>query len=302
MQRTLLPVCCLLLGFFAGPAALGGMVGQQLPEMRLDFLGSAPDYKKKPMLLEFWATWCPPCRESIPHVNEIYGKYKDRGLVVIGVTAEPGTVIRRFQKDVPMNYAVATDQGGRLSEKMGINGIPHAFLISESGEIVWEGHPGRLEDRDIEKILGAPSGGQSEARETPAAVEESGSAAANPEAVAAPEAPAENTPSGGDAAVLSAEDIASMEAKVGTEVVVEGTVQGVGTGSNGSITFINFGERRAGFVAVVFRAAYGLFPEGFDKYAHQKVRVRGTLEKYQDRQMQIKISTPDQLEIVTDAP
>jgi hypothetical protein len=53
---------------------------------------------------------------------------------------------------------------------------------------------------------------------------------------------------------------------------------------------------------VVFRPAYEKFPEGFSKYAQQKVRVRGTLEKFQDRQLQIKIFTPDQLEIIAAAP
>ncbi|MEX1111422.1 MAG: hypothetical protein WEB31_06440 [Chthoniobacterales bacterium] len=61
--------------------------------------------------------------------------------------------LRQFQREVPMDYAVATDTGGRLNEKMGVSGIPHAFLVNKSGEIVWEGHPMRLPDEDIEKIL-----------------------------------------------------------------------------------------------------------------------------------------------------
>jgi hypothetical protein len=52
-----------------------------------------------------------------------------------------------------MDYAVATDTGGRLNEKMGVSSIPTAFLINKSGEIVWQGHPNRLTDADIEKIL-----------------------------------------------------------------------------------------------------------------------------------------------------
>lgn len=123
--------------------------------------------------------------------------------------------------------------------------------------------------------------------------------------VRAEEAVAEATPvpaAPADAPVLAAEDTAAMESKVGSEIVVEGVVQNVGKGSNEGITFLNFGDRRTGFVAVIFRPAYEKFPEGFDKYAQQKVRVRGTLEKFQDRQLQIKISTPDQLEIVAAAP
>lgn len=102
--------------------------------------------------------------------------------------------------------------------------------------------------------------------------------------------------------VLQAQDTASMESKVGSEVFVEGVVGNVGTGPNGGITFFNFGDRRSGFVAVVFRPAYAKFPEGFDKYAQQKVRVRGTLEKFQDRQMQIKVFGPEQIEILPSEP
>ena len=103
-------------------------------------------------------------------------------------------------------------------------------------------------------------------------------------------------------AVVQADDIASLESKVGSEVIVEGVVRDVGKTSGGGINFINFGDRKTGFTAVVFRSDAEKFPEGFDKYANQKIRVRGTLEKYQDRQIQIKISTPDQLEIVASAP
>lgn len=111
-----------------------------------------------------------------------------------------------------------------------------------------------------------------------------------------PVAPAAEVP------VFEAADTAGMEAKVGSEIVVEGVVGRVGTGPNDGITFLNFGDRRTGFVAVIFRPAYAKFPEGFSQYAQQKVRVRGTLDKFQDRQLQIKIFTPDQLEIIAAAP
>ncbi len=129
------------------------MVGQKLPTASLNFMDKTPDWKSKPVLLEFWATWCPPCRKSIPHMNEIFAKYKDRGLMVIGVTDEDDATVRNFRKSVPMDYHVAIDNGGKLSEQMGISGIPHAFLVNKAGEIVWEGHPMQLTDADIEKIL-----------------------------------------------------------------------------------------------------------------------------------------------------
>jgi len=115
--------------------------------------------------------------------------------------------------------------------------------------------------------------------------------------------PAEAAPAAAEApAVVQAEDAAALESKLGSEVIVEGLVKDVGQTSGGGITFINFGDRKTGFTAVVFRSSLDNFPEGLEKYSNQKVRVRGTLEKYQDRQLQIKISTPDQLEIVSAAP
>ena len=113
----------------------------------------------------------------------------------------------------------------------------------------------------------------------------------------APDLPA-TTPATAEVPVLQCEDLASMESQVGNEVVIKGVVQSVGTGPNDGITFLNFGDRRSGFVALIFRQVYDKFPEGFDQYGQQRVRVRGTLEKYRDRQMQIKILTADQIEVV----
>jgi len=125
--------------------------------------------------------------------------------------------------------------------------------------------------------------------------------AASPDPSPAAE-PAATPDAGAEPVVIQAEDTAAMQSKVGSEVIIEGFVKNVGKGPNDGMTFINFGDRKTGFVAVVFRPAYDKFPEGFEKYANQKVRVRGALENFRDRQMQIKISTPDQLEIVASAP
>jgi thiol-disulfide isomerase/thioredoxin len=128
-------------------------VGQKLPDLKLNYVGNKPDVAGKPMILEFWATWCPPCRASIPHLNEVYKKYKDKGLVIVGVTDEDNQTIRKFTKSVPIDYFPATDRDGKLSNSFGIQGIPHAMLVNKSGEIVWEGHPMTLKEADVEKIL-----------------------------------------------------------------------------------------------------------------------------------------------------
>lgn len=119
---------------------------------------------------------------------------------------------------------------------------------------------------------------------------------------ASPEPKPAATADAAELVVIQAEDTAAMQSKVGSDVIIEGVVKNIGKGPNDGITFINFGDRKTGFVAVIFRPAYDKFPEGFDKYANQKVRVKGALENYRDRQLQIKILTPEQLEIVASDP
>jgi len=96
------------------------------------------------VLLEIWATWCPPCRTSIPHVTSIQQNYKD--LLVIGVTREDEAKAGPFvvSMGATMDYRVAIDADQSIyrdyMQKHSVGSIPHAFLISE-GEVKWHGHP-----------------------------------------------------------------------------------------------------------------------------------------------------------------
>jgi thiol-disulfide isomerase/thioredoxin len=151
-----------LLALLASVAALGiithvsarsekSNVGNKLPELTsLVFLDAKPEIKDKPVLLEFWATWCPPCRTSIPHLNELHAKYKDK-IVFIGASSEAKDVITKFRESTPMKYSVAIDTDGKLGEGFGIQGIPHAIIADKSGKIVWEGHPMRLNEKILDE-------------------------------------------------------------------------------------------------------------------------------------------------------
>ena len=117
---------------------------------------SLAEFKDKVIVLEFWATWCPPCRQTIPHLSKIQAKYKDN-VVVIGVSGEDRPVVEKFykaQKD--MKYRVAVDDedktAGIYMTGFGVNGIPHAFIIKE-GKIIWHGHPMEI-DQALAKAVG----------------------------------------------------------------------------------------------------------------------------------------------------
>jgi thiol-disulfide isomerase/thioredoxin len=119
-------------------------------------LGSAR--AKKVLVVEFWATWCGPCKTSIPHLSEIQSRFADRGVVVIGVTDEDSSKVKAFVDGMgdKMAYTVAIDRDRRTSAgymgAYGINGIPHAFIVDPDGNIAWHGHPMAGLDQALDKI------------------------------------------------------------------------------------------------------------------------------------------------------
>lgn len=110
-------------------------------------------------LLEFWATWCPPCRESLPHLSEIQRKYKDKGLVVVAISDEPGSVIRPFMDRMgeKMDFVVAADDRQSTWQTylggLGAQGIPHSCIVDKSGIVVWHGSPFEDLDQVVGQIL-----------------------------------------------------------------------------------------------------------------------------------------------------
>ncbi len=99
--------------------------------------------------------------------------------------------------------------------------------------------------------------------------------------------------------VLDATNVEALRTHVGQDVVVEGPVTDLGKTKTNSITFINIGlPRKQGFVAVIFEKNYAAFPEGFDSYKGQTLRVSGKLDLYQGEQPQIEVRAPEQIQIV----
>lgn len=117
-------------------------------------------------VVEFWATWCAPCRQSIPHLNELWNTYKDKGVVVIGQNAleEDDDLVAKFvqKRGEKMGYPVALDdkskdeRGAMFTtwlEAAGQDGIPCAFVVGKDGRIAWIGHPLDQLDRVVEGLV-----------------------------------------------------------------------------------------------------------------------------------------------------
>ncbi len=129
--------------------------GKQAPKLEVEeWFSDKPEFKGKTLLIDFWATWCPPCRKLIPELETWQEKYK-ADLVVVGVTAEPKKTVMDFVdlRGAGVKYPMARDGQNRTNKEIGVKGIPHVLVISSDGIVRWQGFPESEEDTLTEAKL-----------------------------------------------------------------------------------------------------------------------------------------------------
>jgi SAM-dependent methyltransferase len=109
-----------------------------------EWITDKPDMKGKYVLIEYWATWCPPCRRSLSLLNELHRKF-GKELVVIGISEEPAAAVLQLNEKHPdaakIEFYCAVDTQKRMKDKLGVFGIPHVILLEPDGYVIWEGFP-----------------------------------------------------------------------------------------------------------------------------------------------------------------
>jgi len=147
----------------ASQPAPGQLGGRAAPLTGLEWIKGGPVQLTPGSItvVEFWATWCPPCRTSIPHLTEIQHRFKDQRVTIVGVSNETADIVKPFvaqmDEQKKMEYAVAVDREGQVwkgyMDAFGVQGIPHAFIVGKDGTLVWHGHPMASMDEVLEEVV-----------------------------------------------------------------------------------------------------------------------------------------------------
>lgn len=126
----------LILGFgkeaLAGEIILNDLTGQAV---------NLSSYKGKPVILLFWTTWCPYCRQELLSLNQQYAQIAKEGIAVFGVNVnESESKVQRFLKEFQPNFKILLDKDGLLSRKYDLMGVPTYIFLDKSGEVISQAH------------------------------------------------------------------------------------------------------------------------------------------------------------------
>jgi peroxiredoxin len=96
------------------------------------------DYRGKVVIINFWTTWCPPCREELPSMNRAWEKIREQGIAMLAINmGEDEDTIFIFSADYPTDFPVLMDQSGEVIEQWPVKGLPTTYVIAPDGRIAY---------------------------------------------------------------------------------------------------------------------------------------------------------------------
>ena len=165
--RMTLVIVALAAGFAFVPRATqscGKATGtEEAPDFTASIVANAPDptqttmtmsaLRGHPVVLDFWATWCGPCQAEAPIVNGLAQRFKDKGLVVIGVnTSDAEGLAARYAVKKGLSFPIVYDEGNAIANKYRVDNLPTLIVISKEGKMVAVRH-GVTSDADLERLV-----------------------------------------------------------------------------------------------------------------------------------------------------
>jgi len=110
------------------------------------------DLRGKVVLVNFWATWCPPCRKEMPDLETLYGRFGSKGLVVLGISDEEAAKVGPFIRERKVSFPVLLDPGRKVNEMFVVEGIPKSFVYDREGKLVAQSIDMRTQKQFLEML------------------------------------------------------------------------------------------------------------------------------------------------------
>ncbi|MGA7077387.1 MAG: TlpA disulfide reductase family protein [Terriglobales bacterium] len=113
------------------------------------------ELRGKVILVNFWATWCPPCRKKMPDLDALYGRFSAKGFVVLGISDEEADKVSPFIRDHKVSFPVLLDPGRKVHEALAVEGIPKSFVYDREGKLVAQSIDMRTQKQFLEMLAKA---------------------------------------------------------------------------------------------------------------------------------------------------